>query len=102
MFYLTTLEENVLFKDAPNTFNLRLYGVGYMVKDHSDSERGTRRRHYMGCSFRFTANYIYMNYPTDEIVHTTVFVNSLSEDLLEREIAQWVHHEGSIRRPIAQ
>ena len=43
-----------------------------------------------------------MNYPTDEIVHTTVFVNSLSEDLLEREIAQWVHREGSIRRPIAQ
>ena len=47
MFYLTTLEENVLFNDAPNTFNLRLYGVGYMVKDH-----------YMGCSFRFTGKYI--------------------------------------------
>ena len=29
-----------------------------------------------------------MNYPTDEIVHTMVFVNSLREDLLEREIAQ--------------
>ena len=31
---------NVLFNDALNTFYLRLYGVGYMVKDHSDSERG--------------------------------------------------------------
>ena len=27
------------FNDALNTFNLRLYGVRHMVKDHSDSER---------------------------------------------------------------
>ena len=34
-------EGNVLFNDALNTFFiLRLYGVGHMVKDHSDSERG--------------------------------------------------------------
>ena len=30
MFYLATL----------NTFYLQLYGVGHMVEDHSDSERG--------------------------------------------------------------
>ena len=33
-------EGNVLFNDALNTFYLRLYGVGHMVEDHSDSERG--------------------------------------------------------------
>ena len=34
-------EQNVLCNDALNTFlNLRLYGVGHMVKNHSDSERG--------------------------------------------------------------
>ena len=33
-------EGNVLFNDAINTFYLRLYGIGHMVKDHSDSERG--------------------------------------------------------------
>ena len=33
-------EGNVLFNDIFNTFYLRLYGVGHMVKDHSDSERG--------------------------------------------------------------
>ena len=33
-------EGNVLFNDALNTFYLRLYGVKYMVKDHSDSEIG--------------------------------------------------------------
>ena len=32
-------EGNVLFNDAPNTFYLRLYGVGHMVKDHSYNER---------------------------------------------------------------
>ena len=32
-------EGNVLFNDALNTFYLRLYGVGHMVKGHSDSER---------------------------------------------------------------
>ena len=33
-------EGNVLFNDALNTFYLRLYGVGQMVKNHSDCERG--------------------------------------------------------------
>ena len=37
---LTSNEGNVLFNDALSTFYLRLYGVGHMVKDHSDSERG--------------------------------------------------------------
>ena len=33
-------EGNVSFNDALNTFHLRLYGIGHMVKDPSDSERG--------------------------------------------------------------
>ena len=33
-------KENVLFNDALNTIYLRLYGIGHMVKDHSDRERG--------------------------------------------------------------
>ena len=33
-------ERSVFFNDALNTFYLRLYGVRYMVKDYSDSERG--------------------------------------------------------------
>ena len=31
---------NVLFNNTLNTFYLWLYGVGHMVKDHSDIERG--------------------------------------------------------------
>ena len=33
-------EDNILFKDALNTFYWRLYGVRHMVKDHTDSEKG--------------------------------------------------------------
>ena len=33
-------ERDVLFNNALNTFYLRLYGVRYMVKNHSDSEKG--------------------------------------------------------------
>ena len=39
--------------------------------------------------------------PPDRIVHTTAFVTPVVEHWLEQEIAQWVHHEESIRRPIA-
>ena len=35
-------EGHVLFNDALITFYLRLYRVGHMVKDHSDSERGNQ------------------------------------------------------------
>ena len=33
-------ERNVLFNNTLNTFYLRIHGVGHMVKDHSNSERG--------------------------------------------------------------
>ena len=41
-----------------------------------------------------------MHHPTDRITHTTTFVTPVMEHWLEREIAQWVHHEGSIWWPI--
>ena len=72
MFYLTI---------HPTHFILRLYGVGLMVKDHSDSERGNPL-------------------PPHWLLFT---INSKGavEHWLEWEIVQWVHHEGSIRRSIA-
>ena len=53
--YTEWKEGNLLFNDALKTFYLRLYGVRYMVKDHSDSERGNPLPHYMGYSFRLAA-----------------------------------------------
>ena len=59
-------------------------------------------RHYMDYSLRSAARYFfYMHRPTERIAHTTTFVISVVEYCLEREIAQWVHHKASTRRPIA-
>ena len=43
-----------------------------------------------------------MHHLTDRIIHTTAFVPPVVEHWLKREVTQWVQHEGSIRRPIAQ
>ena len=43
-----------------------------------------------------------MHHPIERIPHTMAFVTPVVEHWLEREIAQWVHHDGSIRRPIAK
>ena len=63
-----------------------------MVKDHLDSERGNPLPSF-GLLFPISNN---VKYPTDRIAHTTAFVTPVVEHWLEREIAQWVHHEGSI------
>ena len=40
--YIYRKEGNVLFNDTLNTFYLQLYGIGLMVKDHLDNERGMK------------------------------------------------------------
>ena len=42
-----------------------------------------------------------MHHPTVRITHTTAFVTPVMEHWLEREIAQWVYHEGTIQTPMA-
>ena len=42
-----------------------------------------------------------MHHPTDRMTYTMAFVTPVVEHWLEREIAQWVYHEGSIQQPIA-
>ena len=100
VFYLTThsthfiygymaSEGNVLFNDALNTFYLRLYGIGHMVKHHSDSERGNPLPH--GLLFLINNKGSFICTIPDRITHTTAFVTPVVEYWLEREIAQWVH-----------
>ena len=84
----------ILFNDALNTFYLRLYGVGHKVKDHSDAAKWVTLSDLLQGVF-------YMHRPTDSIAHTTDFVIPVVGHWVEREIDQCVHHEGSIRRPIA-
>ena len=42
-----------------------------------------------------------MHHLTDRMTHATGFVTPVVEHWLKRKIAQWAHHEGLIRRPIA-
>ena len=39
-----------------------------------------------------------MHHPTDRLTHTTAFDTPVVMYWLEREIAQWVHHEGWIQQ----
>ena len=92
MFYLTTHSTHCIYG---------YMAIRHMVKDHSDSERGNPLPPH-GLLFQISSKvFFYMHHPTDRMTHTTVFVTPFVEHWLEREIAQWVHHEGSIRRPIA-
>ena len=60
---------NVLFNDILNTFYLRLYGVGHMVIDHSDSERGNPLSPHWLLFPISSKDSVY----TDRIAHTTAF-----------------------------
>ena len=83
--YYGRKEGNVLFNDALNTFYLRLYGVRHMVKDHSDSERGSQLPPH-GLLFPISSKgSFYMHHPTDRISHTTAFVTPVVEHWLEGE-----------------
>ena len=69
--YIRGKEGNVLFNDALNTFYLQLYGIRHMVKDHSDSERGTPLPPH-GLLFPISRKGSFiMHHPTDRITHTT-------------------------------
>ena len=82
MFYLTTHSTH---------FILRLYGVGHMVKDHSDSERGNPLPPH-GLLFPISSKgSFYMHNPTDRMTYTRAFVTPVVEHWLERDIAQWVN-----------
>ena len=69
-------EGNILFNDVLNTFYLRLYSVGHMVKDHSDRERGNPLPPH-GLLFPISCN-------SSFIAHTTVFVTPVVEHWLDR------------------
>ena len=79
--------------------HLQLYGVGHMVKNHSDNKETCCW--HMGSSFWSAAKLLYMHHPTDRIAHTTAFVTPVVEHWLEWEISQMVHHEGLVRWPTA-
>ena len=88
------------FNDALNTFYLRLYGVGHMVKDHSVREE-TRCRH-MGYSFRLTASVLlYAPYHRQDSTYHGLCYTSRGALAGKKNSSMGPPHEGSIRRRIA-
>ena len=84
---------NVLFNDALNTFLFksiwrRTFGKG-------PSRNPLTPLH--GILFPISSKGSFIPYG---IAHTTAFVTPVVEHWLERKIAQWINHEGMIRRPI--
>ena len=80
MFYLTTHSTH---------FILLLYGIGYIVKDHSDNERGNLLLPH-GLLFPISSKDSFICTIPDRIAHTTAFVTPVVEHWLKQEIAQWV------------
>ena len=94
-------EGNILYNDALNTFYLRVYGVRHMVKDHSDSERGTRCRH-IGYVFQLTARVLlYASSHRQDNTYHSLCYTSLGALAGTRNSSMGLPHEGSIRRLIA-
>ena len=83
-------------KDAPSTFYLQVNGVGHMVKTTQ-----IPLPPFDSLFVPISSNgSFYMQPRTDRIAQTTVFVTQVARYWLEREMAQCIHHTGSIRRPI--
>ena len=81
MFYLTMHSTH---------FILRLYGVGHMVKDHSDSERGNPLPpHGLLFPINSKGSFIAPSHRQDSTYHDISYTSR--GDWLDGEIAQWVH-----------
>ena len=66
-------EGNVLFNDTLNTFYLRLYGIGHMVKDHSERKHTTATWATLSDEQQ---GFFYIHHPTDRISHTYICYTS--------------------------
>ena len=75
-------EGNVLFNDSLKTIYLRLYGVGHMVEDHSDSKRGNPLPPH-GLLFLINSKVFLICSPIVRIAHTTAFVIPVVDHWLE-------------------
>ena len=79
MFYLMTHRTHFIYG----------YMTSGMINDQSDSERGNPLSPH-GLLFPINSVF-YMHHPTCRWAHTTAFVTSVVQHLLEREIDQWVN-----------
>ena len=72
-----------------------------MVMWHRTHSKGPLRKQDRKPAAATCATFRLAARPTERTAHTTIYVTPVTEHCLKQEIAQWVHHVGSIRRPIA-
>ena len=112
MFYLMTHSTHFIYGDMEGRkemFYLTTHSTHFLKGDMASDiwwrttqkvREETRCRH-IGYSFRLAARDLLYAPSQNRTAHTMTFVTPVMEHWLEREIAQWVPHEGSIRRSIA-
>ena len=91
MFYLTTHSTHFIYGYMASNIWLRTILI----------VRKETRCCHIGYSFRLTSRVLLYAPSHIRIAHATAFITPVVEHWLTREIAQCIHHEGSIRRPIA-
>ena len=95
-------EGSVLFNDALDTLYLRLYGVSYMVKDRSDSERGNPLPpHGLLFPINNKGSFIPPSHRQDSTYQGDLWYTSRGALVGSRNSSMGPPHEGSNRRPIA-
>ena len=99
--YATRKERNVLFNDTLNTFYLQLYGVGHMVKDHSDSEKKPAAATWATLSEITARIVLYATSHRQDNTYHGLCYTSRGAVAGTRNSSMSPPHEGSIRRPIA-
>ena len=77
-----------LFNKALNIFYLWLYGIGHMVKNHSDSERNPAATTTWATIFDLQQVIFYMHHTIDRKAHAMAVAMSVVEYWLGRELAQ--------------
>ena len=83
-------EGNVLFKDALNTFYLRLYGIRHMVKDHPATKEETCC-HYIGYTFQLAARVLlYASYHRQDNTYHSLCYTSCGA-LVGTKMCAWMH-----------
>ena len=71
-------KEMFIFNDALNTFYLRLYSAGHMVKDHSESERGNPLPPLHGLLFPISSKGCFIcTIPTNRILQPRYLLTQL-------------------------
>ena len=101
VFYKDMIQEGNVLTTHSTHFILRLYGIGHMVKDHSNSVREETRCRHMGYSFRLTARVLLYapSHRQDSTYHSLCYT-SRGALAGTRNSSMGPPHEGSIRRPI--